>query len=101
MNFATNSVRIVGARSFQILDAVAAILAAHPEFVGVEIQGHTDNRGDAERNRDLSRRRAVAVRAYLLTRGVADGRLTAQGFGPDRPVVSNPCPLNPSAPAAE
>jgi OOP family OmpA-OmpF porin len=89
VNFATNSDRIVGARSFQILDAVAAILAAHPEFVGVEIQGHTDNRGDAERNRDLSRRRAVAVRAYLLTRGVAEGRLTAQGFGPDRPIESN------------
>jgi outer membrane protein OmpA-like peptidoglycan-associated protein len=89
VNFATNSDRIVGRRSFQVLDAVAAILTAHPEFANVEIQGHTDNRGDAERNRDLSNRRALSVRAYLISRGIAEGRLTARGFGPDRPIESN------------
>ncbi len=89
VNFATNSDRIVGRRSFQILDAVASILAAHPEFANVEIQGHTDNRGDADRNRELSNRRALAVRAYLMTKGVAEGRLSGRGFGPDRPIESN------------
>ncbi len=89
VNFATNSDRIVGRRSFQVLDAVAAILSAHPEFARVEIQGHTDNVGNADRNRELSGRRAAAVRAYLLTKGVTEGRLTSQGYGQDRPIESN------------
>lgn len=89
VNFATNSDRIVGARSFQVLDAVVAVLRAHPEIAHVEIQGHTDNRGNAEHNRDLSQRRANAVRAYLISRGIEESRLSARGYGPDRPLESN------------
>lgn len=89
VNFATNSDRIVGRRSFQVLDAVAAIMTAHPEFARVEVQGHTDNQGPAERNRDLSQRRAAAVRAYLISKGIAEARLSAQGYGQDRPIESN------------
>ena len=37
----------------------------------------------------LSNRRALAVRAYLMTKGVAEGRLSGRGFGPDRPIESN------------
>ncbi|MDP3277775.1 MAG: OmpA family protein [Deltaproteobacteria bacterium] len=89
VNFATNSDRIVGRRSFQVLDAVASILTAHPEFRRVEVQGHTDNRGDAEANRTLSRNRAAAVRQYLVTHNIAEDRVTSSGFGPDRPIESN------------
>ena len=89
VNFATDSDRIVGRRSFQVLDAVVAVMAAHAELAHVEVQGHTDDRGDAAHNRDLSQRRAAAVVTYLTAHSVAAGRLTARGFGPDHPIESN------------
>jgi len=89
VNFARDSDRIVGRPSFQILDAVAAVLAAHPEITRVDVEGHTDNTGDAAHNRDLSQRRAAAVQAYIVTRGVDAARLTSHGFGPDRPLEAN------------
>jgi outer membrane protein OmpA-like peptidoglycan-associated protein len=89
VNFATNSDRIVGARSFQVLDAVVAILRAHPELSHVEIQGHTDNRGNADANRDLSQRRANSVMRYLIQHGIEASRLSTRGFGPDQPLEPN------------
>ncbi|MEZ4394043.1 MAG: OmpA family protein [Polyangiales bacterium] len=89
VNFSTGRDRIVGAASFRVLDAVAAVIQGHPEATRVEVQGHTDNVGDPEANRRLSRSRADMVRAYLIARGVAESRITAVGFGPDRPRESN------------
>ncbi|MBI5488913.1 MAG: OmpA family protein [Deltaproteobacteria bacterium] len=88
INFATDSDRIVGQRSFDILNVVAAVLNGNPNF-RVEIQGHTDDRGTQEHNMDLSQRRAEAVRAYLIEQGVAGGRLEARGYGPDVPIEDN------------
>ena len=48
------------------------------------IAGHTDGRGNAEYNRQLSIRRAEAVKQYLVAHGVAAGRLEATGFGMDK-----------------
>ena len=53
------------------------------------VQGHTDNRGSAAYNRELSQRRAQAVVKYLTDKGIAPERLDAKGFGPDRPVATN------------
>ena len=69
----------------EILDAVAEALAANPEIALVEVQGHTDARGDAARNLALSERRARAVVDYLVARGVAAARLTARGYGATQP----------------
>jgi len=56
----------------------------------LRIEGHTDAIGDAAYNRDLSQRRADAVKAYLVARLPAvAARLKTQGFGPDRPIASN------------
>ena len=60
----------------------------------VEIQGHTDNRGPAARNRTLSQQRADAVRTWLIEHGVDAGRLEARGYGPDNPLVPNITPAN-------
>jgi outer membrane protein OmpA-like peptidoglycan-associated protein len=74
--------------SFPILDAVVEILNKNPD-VKLEVQGHTDNRGSAAYNKDLSNRRSASVRKYLAAKGIATDRLTSQGYGFDRPIVDN------------
>ena len=74
--------------SSTVLEEVAAALKAQPE-VRVEIQGHTDDKGAAEANRELSSRRAEAVRQVLIKAGIDGGRLTAVGYGEDLPVADN------------
>jgi outer membrane protein OmpA-like peptidoglycan-associated protein len=79
----------IQARSFALLDDVARILRENPQVARVSIEGHTDASGPADLNRKLSKARAEAVKAYLVSKGVAAERLEAQGFGPDRPVADN------------
>lgn len=57
--------------------------------VKVEVAGYTDSRGAAKYNLKLSQRRADAVRAYLIGKGIAADRLTAKGFGESHPVADN------------
>jgi OOP family OmpA-OmpF porin len=85
--FATGRATIE-ARSKALLDAIAEILKAHPEVTAVSVQGHTDATGSPVKNRTLSKQRAEAVVAALVTRGVDAKRLTAEGFGADRPVTA-------------
>jgi outer membrane protein OmpA-like peptidoglycan-associated protein len=77
--------------SLVVLDEVAKQLVAVPELK-IEIAGHTDSRGTRVRNIRLSLSRAEAVRAYLVMQGVPAERLTARGYGPDKPVASNAGP---------
>jgi outer membrane protein OmpA-like peptidoglycan-associated protein len=79
---------ILSPASFTALDRVAVSLREWPE-VKVEIQGHTDSRGDALLNQRLSQARAEAVRLYLIQQGTAPERMTAVGFGEERPLESN------------
>ena len=69
------------------LDEVASVLAAQGQNVVVE--GFTDSKGSPWSNVDLSRRRAEAVRAYLVSRGCPADRIVARGLGPDRPIADN------------
>jgi OOP family OmpA-OmpF porin len=71
------------------LKKVADFLKTYPDSKA-EIEGHTDNAGGAAYNTALSQRRADAVRAALISRfGVDGSRLTAKGYGPDKPVADN------------
>ena len=53
------------------------------------MSGYTDNSGDAASNLELSKRRAEAVKAYLIEKGVSENRLTAKGFGINNPRADN------------
>ncbi len=72
----------------QTLDEVASALLTQPEL-NVEIQGHTDSIGSAAYNLNLSQRRAEAVKAYLISKGVSASVLTAKGYGKAKPIASN------------
>ncbi|MBQ8386323.1 MAG: OmpA family protein [Paludibacteraceae bacterium] len=74
--------------SYKILNDIAKIFIDNANYL-VEVQGHTDNVGKYDYNVDLSERRAQAVRTYLINQGVPAERLTAHGYGPDKPIADN------------
>jgi outer membrane protein OmpA-like peptidoglycan-associated protein len=86
IEFPTNS-STIGPGSTALLDAIAA--AAGYCRGSLRIEGYTDNVGRDASNTALSRRRAEAVRAALVARGVAAERMVAQGFGAASPIASN------------
>ena len=55
----------------------------------MRIEGHTDNVGDMNKNFLLSKRRANAVAAYLVKKGVSAERLSAKGFGGTKPLIKS------------
>jgi len=77
------------AKSFDLLDEVAAVLRTHLEIHLVLIEGHTDDRGIPDKNVDLSERRAASVAAFLEQAGVAGHRFLTKGFGATTPIASN------------
>ena len=74
-----------------IVDRLVAELKAYPEEL-VQIAGHTCNIGPEEYNDVLSKRRADAIRTYLVDQGVESTRVYAAGYGEERPKVSNDDP---------
>jgi outer membrane protein OmpA-like peptidoglycan-associated protein len=88
IQFRTDSAEILG-ESQPIVDAVAEILSANPKIGHLRIEGHTDNRGTAARNLDLSKRRAASVMAALVAKGISRDRLTSNGYGMEHPIDSN------------
>jgi outer membrane protein OmpA-like peptidoglycan-associated protein len=85
--FETDSAEIQ-ARSFPIIDAVAATLVGNPHITLVEVQGHADERSSDEYNIRLTRDRAASVVEALVQRGVDRSRLRSAGYG-------ERCPLDP------
>lgn len=84
-NTASNVIRNSSKKKLREL---AVILTQYPELKMV-IEGHTDDRGADDMNMALSQRRADAVKAYLVKKGVSADRLTATGFGETSPIDDN------------
>ncbi len=78
----------LSAASKASLDNLNEMLVKYPD-TNVEIQGHTDNTGTADGNLKLSQKRADAVTAYLVSKGVTQTRLTSKGYGQVDPKYSN------------
>ena len=72
-----------------VLKEVAAILKEHPEIATLSVEGHTDSTGSPAFNLALSKERAAAVRAWLVGSGIEAKRLTATGFGMEKPIAPN------------
>ncbi|MHB1192979.1 MAG: OmpA family protein [Longimicrobiales bacterium] len=76
--------------SHDVLDRVArALLESEWANVRFEVAGHTSSIGSTPYNMALSERRAEAVRAYLVSRGVQNSRMTARGYGETQPAFTN------------
>lgn len=87
VNFDTNkSVVLDGDKP--TLDQVVSLLASSPDL-RLSVDGHTDNVGHADANKQLSQQRAEAIVVYLVNAGVAKDRLVAKGFGSETPVADN------------
>ncbi len=74
--------------SYPELDRLAAFLKQFPG-AKLEIHGHTDNSGNGEYNMELSRKRAEAVRNYMLQKGFSPANFSVKGFGAAKPVADN------------
>ena len=75
-------------RSIEVLNQVLKFMQDYPNQK-VNILAHTDDVGKDEYNQGLSDRRAAAAKAYLISKGISETRLTAKGFGETQPTVPN------------
>lgn len=74
--------------SFPELDVVVEFLEKNPT-VFIELAGHTDNRGVARDNVELSQARVEKVKAYLVSKGIGEKRISGKGYGGSQPIASN------------
>ncbi|MFC4210670.1 OmpA family protein [Pedobacter lithocola] len=75
------------AKSYATLNRVAGLLVE--KNFSLKLAGHTDNTGGRELNLSLSKDRAEAVKAYLVSQGANASRIEATGYGPDQPIATN------------
>ncbi len=81
----------ISPKSEKTLNDVLKTLQTYPE-ISIEISGYTDNSGSKQLNEELSQQRANSVRDWLIFHGIRPDRLTAKGYGPDKPITSNETP---------
>lgn len=79
---------VIKPESDKELTTLVSYLKENPT-VNIFIVGHTDNTGDLSHNLKLSKERATAVVNYLVSKGISQSRLTADGVGPLCPVTTN------------
>lgn len=85
--FVTGSYKLATS-SFKNLNEVVKIMQENPDMK-LAIDGHTDNTGKPDKNQVLSENRANSVKNYLVSKGIAESRLTAQGHGDTMPIADN------------
>jgi OmpA-OmpF porin, OOP family len=87
VNFATGSAILTDSSKIQLSDLVK-IMKAYPK-VAIKIEGHTDNKGNAQSNKKLSFNRAESVMKFLQTNGLDATRTTVAGLGSEKPKANN------------
>ena len=71
-----------------VLVDIVTILNEYPN-ANFTIEGHTDSIGSAVTNKKLSEKRALSVQDFLITNGISASRLTAIGYGEEKPIATN------------
>jgi OOP family OmpA-OmpF porin len=87
--FETDSATLKEAESAPVLEQLKKFLDEHPRVTKLRIEGHTDNTGTHAHNLDLSGKRALAIKAWLVAKGEKPERLIAVGFAETRPIADN------------
>ena len=87
LNFETGSTKLTP-ESVPTIDSLVANMKASPN-VQFQLEGYTDNTGDAAANNQLSTDRANAVKGMMVKTGVAEGRISIAGYGQDKPIAPN------------
>ena len=87
VTFATDQDQVIPP-FYPTLDSVAIVLRKFDRTL-IDVDGHTDSVGNAAYNMDLSNRRANSVANHLASRGVDPRRMSAMGYGLERPIASN------------
>lgn len=77
----------------KVVDEILTLMKSNPDLK-IAIEGHTDNAGAADHNKKLSADRANTILKSLTSRGIESSRLTAAGFGAERPLVANDSEAN-------
>ena len=88
VQFSLGKVNVLPA-SDTLLEEVATVLRDNPGIKLVEVEGHTSNDGDIDRNNALAQERAESVMQWLVSHDIAAARLQAKGYGPSKPVADN------------
>jgi outer membrane protein OmpA-like peptidoglycan-associated protein len=78
--------------SFGLMNEIADVINKNPQVVRIRIEGHASADGEARHNKVLSDERAKSVMKYLVGHGIPAGRLTAVGYGIERPIADNSTP---------
>jgi outer membrane protein OmpA-like peptidoglycan-associated protein len=78
----------ISALARENLSKLSGIVASYPSL-RFSVEGHTDNTGSVATNNDLSLRRAMSVRDYLIGQGVAASSIDVVGFGSSNPIADN------------
>lgn len=78
----------VKSESTPVIDEIETLLKSNPDLK-ISVEGHTDNVGNAAANKKLSEARAQSVMKLLVARGINQSRLSAKGFGQEKPLDDN------------
>jgi outer membrane protein OmpA-like peptidoglycan-associated protein len=77
----------IDTKSFPSLDEVVALLKENTKLV-IQLEGHTDNQGDAKKNMELSQGRVDNVKKYLVSKGIDKDRVKTKAFGGTQPILN-------------
>jgi outer membrane protein OmpA-like peptidoglycan-associated protein len=77
----------INPNSYELLKKVATIINENKDIKKIVVEGHTDDLGNATTNKNLSQRRAQSVVEFLVKEKVSKKRLSAKGYGEEKPIV--------------
>ncbi len=82
---------VINSKSFPGLDEVVALMKDNSKLV-IQLEGHTDNQGNAKLNMELSQDRVDNVKKYLVSKGIDKDRVKTKAFGGTQPVLNSNTP---------